>query len=182
MTVGILPNVNSTSLNRVVNSATSARVHTHRQVEGQPSKKPKKDGDKSAAAILKDVRQLGCVFQDTEPPESLSILRKSTKVLRPIRRVRFTKATQQNANIRENKGPSLGKIQVKIPHQRSLFAMKFEDRSQEEIERQERCARGDGWRLAKNILKLTETDKATFFSPTNEWCLPAPSLIKLSLL
>ena len=57
--------------------------------------------------------------------------------------------------------------------------MKFEDRSEEEIERQERCARGDTWRQAKNILKLKETDKATFFSLTNEWCLPAPSVIKL---
>ena len=57
--------------------------------------------------------------------------------------------------------------------------MKFEDRSQEEIERQERCARGDAWRLAKNILKLKETDKATFFSPSNEWSLPAPSVINL---
>ena len=34
--------------------------------------------------------------------------------------------------------------------------MKFEARSQEEIERQERCARGDAWRLAKNILKVLE--------------------------
>ena len=34
-----------------------------RQVEGQPSKKPKKDGDISAVAILKDAPQLGCVFQ-----------------------------------------------------------------------------------------------------------------------
>ena len=57
--------------------------------------------------------------------------------------------------------------------------MKFEDRSQEEIERQERCARGDAWRMAQNILELKETDKATFFSPTTEWCLPAPSQIKL---
>ena len=57
--------------------------------------------------------------------------------------------------------------------------MNFEDRSQEEIERQERCVRGDAWRLTKNILKLKETDKATFFSPTSEWCLPAPSVIKL---
>ena len=56
--------------------------------------------------------------------------------------------------------------------------MIFEDRSQEEIERQERCARGDAWRLAKNVLKLKETDKATFFSPTNEWSLPAPSTLK----
>ena len=30
-----------------------------------------------------------------------------------------------------------------------------------------------------NISKLKETDEATFFSPTNEWCLPAPSVIKL---
>ena len=42
-----------------------------------------------------------------------------------------------------------------------------------------RCARGDAWRLAKNILKLKEADNATFFSPTNEWCFPAPSATKL---
>ena len=71
----------------------------HRHVEGQPSEKPKKDGDRSAVAILKDVRQLGSVFQDTEPPESLSFFRKSTKVLGSIRRVRFTRATQRYANI-----------------------------------------------------------------------------------
>ena len=32
--------------------------------------------------------------------------------------------------------------------------------------------------MAKNILKLEETDKATFFSRTNEWCLPEPSVLK----
>ena len=84
MTIGILPNVNSTSLTRVINSATSARLHTGRLREN-PAKKPKKDGDKSAVAILKDVRQLGCVLQDTELAKSLSILRKSSKVLGPRR-------------------------------------------------------------------------------------------------
>ena len=34
----------------------------HRQVEDEPSKETKKDGDKNAVAILKDSRQLGCVF------------------------------------------------------------------------------------------------------------------------
>ena len=48
-----------------------------------------------------------------------------------------------------------------------------------ETERQERCAHGDAWRLAKNIFKLKEKDKATFFSPTDEWSLPAASTIKL---
>ena len=57
--------------------------------------------------------------------------------------------------------------------------MKFEDRSQEEIERQERCARGDAWRLAKNICELKEKEKAAFFSPSDEWTLPAASTIKL---
>ena len=33
-------------------------------------------------------------LQDTEPPESLSILRKATKVMGPLRRVRFTKFTK----------------------------------------------------------------------------------------
>ena len=61
----------------------------------------------------------------------------------------------------ENKGPSLGKIQVKIPSQRSPSAMKFEDRSQEETERQQRCARSKAWNLAKNIYKLKEKYKAT---------------------
>ena len=150
----------------------------HRQVEEQPNRRPKKGGDKRVVAILKDARQLGCVFQDTEPPESLLISRKSTKVLGSIRRLRCTKATQRHANIRENKGPSLGQIHVKVPLQRSPNATKFEDRSQEETERQERCARGHAWRLAKNILKLKQTDKAIFFSPTNEWCLPAPSARK----
>ena len=78
-------------------------------------------------------------------------------------------------SIRENKGPSLGKLQVKIPHQRSPYAMKFEDRSQVETERQQRCARGKAWNLAKNIYKLKEKDKTTFYSPSEERVLPAAS-------
>ena len=43
--------------------------------------------------------------------------------------------------------------------------MKFEDRSHEETERQQRRARSKAWNLAKNIYKLKENDKATFYSP-----------------
>ena len=150
----------------------------HWKVQEQQDTKPKKGGDKNAVATVQDARQLGCVLQDTESLESAMILRKGTKVLGPIRRVRFTRATLRHANIRESKGPSLNKIQVKIPHQRSPYAVKLEDRSQEETERQERCACGDAWRLAKHIYKLREKDKATFFSPTDEWSLPAPSTKK----
>ena len=97
------------------------------------------------------------------------------KVLGLIRRVRFTQSTLRQASIREKKGPSLGKLQVKVPHQRSPHAMKFEDRSHKETERQQRCARSKAWNLAKNIYKLKEKDKATFCLPSEEWVLPAAS-------
>ena len=118
------------------------------------------------------------VYFKTQPPESLSILRKGTKILGSIRKVRFTQSTPRQASIRENKRPSLGKIQVKIPHQRSSLRYKFEDRSQEKTERQEQCARGKAWNLAKHIYKLKEKDKATFYSPTDKWIMPAASTRK----
>ena len=88
------------------------------------------------------------------------------KVLGPIRRVRFTQSTQRQACIR---------IQVKHPHQRSPYAMKFEDRSHEETERQQRCAQSKAWNLARYIYELKEKDKATFYFPAEEWVLPAAS-------
>ena len=57
-------------------------------------------------------------------------------------------------------------------------APNFEDRSQEETEWQERCAREAAWRLAKVILILKEKDKAAFFSPSENRCLPAPSTLE----
>ena len=65
------------------------------------------------------------------------------------------------------------------PHQRNPNAPKFEDRSQGETEWQEHWARKAAWKLAKKILKLKEEHKSTFFSPTEKWCLPSPSTIKL---
>ena len=78
----------------------------------------------------------------------------------------------------EKKGPSLGKIQVKNPHPRRPYAVKIEVQSHEETERQERCARGKAWNLAKNMYKFKEKDKATFYSLGEEWSLPAASTIK----
>ena len=53
--------------------------------------------------------------------------------------------------------------------------MKFEDRSHEETDRQQRCARSKAWNLAKNIHKLNEKNKAPFYFPSEEWVLPAAS-------
>ena len=153
-----------------------------RQVEEQPCKRSKKNGDKSAVATLSYVyssntRQLGCVFQDMEPPKSSSILRKSSDIRKPNGCVRFSKAVLRHANIRD-KNPSLGMICPGDPHQRNPSAQKFEDRSQEETAWQERCACEAAWRLAKHILKLKEKHKTTFFSSSENWCPPAPSTIK----
>ena len=62
------------------------------------------------------------------------------------------------------------------PHQRNPNAPKFEDWSQEETEWQERCAREATWRLAANILKLKEKNKAAFFSSPENRCHLASTL------
>ena len=156
--------------------------YAHRQVDEQPSKRSKKNGDKSAVATLKkyelhdrtgqpvvdrdirresnhgpvrcsssNTRQLGCVFQDMEPPKLSPSLRKSSDMQKPIQRVKFTKAIARYTKIRD-KNPSLGLICPGEPHQRSPHAPKFEDRSQEETEWQEQGARGAAWKLAKSVL------------------------------
>ena len=144
--------------------------YAHRQVDEQPSKRSKKNGDKSAVAMLKkhepydrterpvacdssNTRQLGCVFQDMEPPKSSSISRESSDMQKPIQRVKFTKVVARHADIRDQ-NPSLGMICSGESHQRSPNAPKFEDRSQEETELQEQGAREAAWKLAKSVRKL----------------------------
>ena len=90
-----------------------------------------------------------------------------------IRCVRFTQAVVRHANIRDQ-NPSVGMICPGGPYQRNQNAPKFEDLSQEERGWQERWAREAAWRLAKSILKLMEEVKTAFFSPSENWCLPAP--------
>ena len=72
--------------------------------------------------------------------------------------------------------PSLGYICPGEPHERSPNAPKFEDRSQEETERQELGAREAAWKLAKNVFKLKEHERAAFFSSPENRCLPASTL------
>ena len=64
-------------------------------------------------------------------------LRKSSDVRKPIRRVKFTKAVARHAYSRDQNS-SLGMIFPSDPHKSNLNAPKFDDRSQEETEWQER--------------------------------------------
>ena len=133
----------------------------------------KKLGQNSSKRQSSDARQLGCVFQDMTPPKS--ILRKSTNMQRPIQSVKLTKAIARHTEIRDQ-NLSLGYICPDEPHQRSSNAPKFEDRSQEERKWQEQGAREAAWKLAKNVFKLKEHQRATFFSPSENRCLPASNL------
>ena len=135
---------------------------------GQPGKKRGNEMERGPSKHRSsNARQLGCVFQDMEPPKLSSILRKSTDMRKPIQSVRFAKAIARHTKIRD-KNPSLGYICPGEPHERSPNAPKFEDRSQEETEWQERCAREAAWKLAKSVLKLKEHERATFFSPSEK--------------
>ena len=170
---GIRQNACSTSPRMDADFGKSAHSHIVRLMNSR-RKGLKRMMTKFAVAILKNTRQLGCVFQDMELPKSSSILRKSSNILKPIRCVRFTEAVLRHADIR-GQNPSFGMICPGDPHQRNPNAPKFEDWSQDETVWQERCAREAAWRLAKSTLQLKEKQTA-FFSPSENRCLLASTL------
>ena len=133
-----------------------------RQVETEenPNKKSKNGSAKGSVALLKETIQLGCVSQNPRPGKSF--LRKEG-ALRSNHAVKFSKGTCHEIKNRERNGPSRGIIHKCEPHERSPCAPKFEDRSHEETLHQERCTRRAAWEMSKNIYKLKNSDKATFF-------------------
>ena len=138
---GTLQNACSTRPRVVANSGKSALMRIAGLMNNLVKRTTKND-DKSAVAMLKkhelqdrmgqpvvnvfssNTRQLGCVFQDMEPPKS--ILQKSSDMQKPILRVKFTKAIARHTKIRDQ-NPSLGLICPGEPHQPSPKAPKFED-------------------------------------------------------
>ena len=107
------------------------------------------------------------------PPKSS--LRKGTDVPKTIQRVKFKKAVARHIKIRDQ-NPSFGCICPGEPQQRSPNVPKFEDRSQEETEWQEQGAREAARKLAKNVFKLKEHERGTFFSSPENRCLFAATL------
>ena len=129
--MGIHPSANSKKKKRVVKPGIVFVPALQRLMNNQTKTKerllfhPKKreSEDKNAVVIVKIVPQLGYVLQDLEALVSRrgkqSRGNPMQKILGPIRRKRFSQSTLRQASIRERKGPSLGKTQVKKPHQRS---------------------------------------------------------------
>ena len=132
----------------------------HHKVDEQPNKKPKKSyfpkgresDDKNAVAIVKSVSQFGLRLARLG---SIGLSKRKKALGTPdAESLVITECTLRHASIRDKKRPPLGKIQVKPRHQRSPHALKFEDKSHEKTERQERCARSKAWDLDKNMFKL----------------------------
>ena len=117
----------------------------------------KKNGDKSEVYYAENYTTNGLRISRNGAAEVYndSAEELNSNILKPIRGVRFTEAVVRHANIRDP-NRSLGMICPGDPHQRNPNAPKFEDRSQEETELQERCAREAAWRLAESIQKLKE--------------------------
>ena len=142
--------------------------------KGKPGKRSvKKLARGSSQRRSYHARHLGCVIQDMKPPKS--ILPKSLDMQKAIQRVKFTKAIARHTQIRDQ-NLSVGFICSGEHHQRISNTPKFEDRSQEETEWQEQGAREAAWKLAKNVFKIKEHERATFFSPSENRCLPASTL------
>ena len=145
-------------------------------------KSRKKQSDEGAVAPLKNSRQLGCVFQDIEPPKS--ILWKGTDMPKPIQRVKFTKAIARHTKIRDQ-NPSTHTVQFSKKPLRHIKIREDNGPPLGVVQRTSAPRTLPNWRLglrkrnrrmAKGVLKLKERDEATFFSPIE--CLPAPSVIK----
>ena len=81
--------------------------------------------------------------------------------------VKFSMGTWHHIEIRERKGPSRGVTQKCEPQERNPCAPKLEDRTPQETMQQKRGARREAWDLARHVHKLKNTDKATFYSPTD---------------
>ena len=103
-----------------------------------------------------------------------SILRKAGK-LGSNHVIKFSKGTWHQIKIRERKGSSRGLIRKSVRHECSPCAPEFEERTLDKTLHQERCARRAAWNLAKNVYKLKNKAKATFYSPIEARAKLAPT-------
>ena len=158
----------------------------HYEVADQPNKKPKKgyfpkrreSEDKGAVAIVKSVSQLGCVSQDSDALVSQDRSLGETRCRKSWDRFEeidspslrcVTRVSGKRKDHRMEKYKS--KILInEVPTLRNLRASpmkRLKDKSNAPEAR-----RGI---LSKKYLQAQRKEKATFYSPSEEWVLPAAS-------
>ena len=169
---GILQNAWSTSPKMDAGLEKSALIAWLRN---SPAKGLKRMVTKVQWLCWKITRQFGCVFQDMEPPKSSSILRKSSNIRKPIRCVRFTKAVVRHANIRDE-NPSLGMDFSRW----TSWAQPQRSKIWGSVSRRGGMARAmyprSRMEVGPNFPKIQGENETTFFSPSENRCLPASAL------
>ena len=149
----ILPYVRNSKSDRGCKSGEKC-VFMHKEFYSQPHKKQEAMVEKVPLLLLKNSKQSGCVFQDVEPPEIQVNSTAGHDILgTSAQRAPHRRYTIRPIKNRERKGPSQGDTQHSEPCERGPHAPNFEERSQEEAMRQERCARRDAWEMVKKYLQ-----------------------------
>ena len=156
---GILPCVVITGLETDASMAIIACIH-------MLMVRSKSESAQGAVAILEEKRS-EVEYLKIQIQRSLFCgkLGKQDWTLLGDTRKNFSGRTLYEITNGERKGPSRGVIQKGEPHERNPCAPKFEERTPEETSRQEECARKAAWNLARNIYKLKNADKASFYMP-----------------
>ena len=135
MSVGILPNVNSVKTNGVVKQGISVCSRIIRLTNNRiKSRKEEKATTKNGLAVVKIVSQMGCVsryleffgFSKRQTSVGKPRCKKSWDRLEEYDSVRPRYVKQVSGKRKDRR---LEKYKSKSPHQRSPYAMKFEDRS-----------------------------------------------------
>ena len=156
MNIGIQPSVN-TAIQKRNCKAGDKRLFPHHKVDEQPNNKPKKgyhskkrreSDDKNAVAIVKiehnwvASRKTPRGKQSWRSPMQRSLGTDSKSTIHSV----YATSSMVSGKAKDHRWE---KCKSKFPHQRSPYAVKFEDRSHEETERQQRCARSKAWNLSK---------------------------------
>ena len=136
----ISPNINSTEQKRDVKTRISSFFSYHQFDSRKRAAMPTEE-EKAMTKMLWLLWELHHNWNASRQTRSHWILKRKQsrgnpmqKVLGSIQRVRITQSTLCQVSIWENKSSSLAKIQVTLLHQRSPYALKFEDRCQDETE------------------------------------------------
>ena len=143
-----------------------------------PGGEPGEDGDKSAWAILKDARTVGwrlsghraagICTEFTEEHKSLGI--NSMSAIHES----YAASRQTSEKTKDHRSVKF-KSKFLISAVRTLYNLRIGLRRRLKNRSDVSAETRGGWPRISQSLK--EKDKATFFSPANEWCLPAPSAI-----
>ena len=128
---------------------------------------------KSRLNVTLLMQQLGCVFQDMSPPKS--ILRGGAQNMRkPIQRVKFTKAIARHTKIRDKIFRSHIFTQVNLMSESQRFKIWRSVSGGDRVARA-RCPRSSV-EAGQKCIKSKEHERAAFFSPSENRCLPASIL------